>query len=226
MKRVFLGGLNLLAKLWNKALCLLCGRKGVVLVFHEVSDSFDHDESCKIRQSSFRRIIERVAANYKIVPVDEFLSSKEKNMAVITFDDVPNSFYSEAYPFLKEKELPFTLFVAKKFVGMNGFLSAEEILSLDKDPLCTIGAHTCNHVQLRYESNSEYDIKESKLFLEELLGHQVKYMAYPYGRYDSVSGKNRREVKKSGFVAAFSTIQACVPNRYKKWFIPRIEVIE
>ena len=226
MKRVFLRGLNLLAKTWNKTLCLLCGRKGVVLVFHEVSDSFDHDESCKIRLTTFRRIIDSVAAGYKIVSVEDFLSSKEKNMAVITFDDVPQSFYTAAYPLLKEKGLQFTLFVAKKFVGMNGFLSAEEIISLDKDPLCTIGAHTCNHVQLRYENDSESDIKDSKVYLEELLGHQVKYMAYPFGRYDSVSGKNRREVKETGFVAAFSTINSLVPRCFNHFFIPRQEQIQ
>lgn len=226
LKRYFYRFCNLYHKYANSLSCLLLGEKGVILVFHEVSDSFDHDVSCKIRLSTFRRIIERVATDYKIVSVEDFLSSREKNMAVITFDDVPHSIYTEAYPFLKEKGLPFTLFVAKKFVGMDGFLSEVELKELDKDPLCTIGAHTCNHVQLRYESDSKNDIKESKVILEELLGHQVKYLAYPYGRYDSVSGKNRREVKESGFVAAFSTIQACVPCRYDELFIPRIEVIE
>ena len=223
--RIFFRFYNLWQKLAYTVRCKLIGMKGAVFVFHEVSNSFDHDESCKIRQSTFREIIERLSIEYKVITTDEFFASDEGNTAVITFDDVPLSFYTEAYPILKEKGLPFTLFIAKKFVGMEGFLSSEVISDLDKDPLCTIGAHTCNHIRLRGEKVSLSDIEESKKFLVSLLGHSVDYFAYPFGRYDSVSGKNRKEVKACGFKAAFSTIPTAVPRRYNRWFIPRIELI-
>lgn len=226
MKGLFLRGLNLLEKWYNSIRCALLGEKGIVLVFHEVSNDFEKDESCQIRVDTFKRIIERIASKYRMVSVEQFLEKGEKGGAVITFDDVPYSFYSEAYPILKEKQIPFTLFVAKKFVGQHGFLSVEDIKTLDEDPLCTIGAHTCNHTKLSCEQNSYSDIKESKDYLETLLGHPVKYMAYPYGRHDSVSCKNMREVKEAGFKAAFSTIQTSVPSKIDKYFIPRIELIK
>lgn len=225
MKGLFLRGLNLMEKWYNSIRCTIFGEKGIVLVCHEVSNVFEIDESCQIRVDTFKQIIERIASKYRMVSVDQFLEKGEKGAAVVTFDDVPSSFYSEAYPILKEKQIPFTLFVAKKFVGKAGFLSADDIKSLDKDLLCTIGAHTCNHTKLRYEQDSYADIKESKDYLEQLLGHPVKYLAYPYGRHDSVSKKNKMEVKAAGFEAAFSTIQTSVPNKFDKYFIPRIELI-
>lgn len=94
------------------------------------------------------------------------------------------------------------------------FLSAEEIKTLDADPLFIIGAHTCNHVRLWDEKGSRRYIDESKLYLEELLGHPIQYIAYPFGRYDSVSRKNRHEAEASGFKAAFSTIPTAVPRHF------------
>jgi peptidoglycan/xylan/chitin deacetylase (PgdA/CDA1 family) len=226
MKVLLLRGLNLFAKLYNRTLCVLFGRKGNVLVFHEVSQVFENDQSCKIRVDTFKRIIERAAKHYQIVSVDEFLKKGLNKAAVITFDDVPLSFYKEAYPILKEKQMPFTLFISNKFVGEQGYLSEKEILVLAQDPLCTIGAHTCNHVRLRNESGSKLDIKESKNYLERLLGKPVDFLAYPYGRYDSVSVKNRQEAKNAGFKAAFSTIPTLVPFRFNKFFIPRVELIK
>lgn len=223
---LWLRGLNLLSKWYNQLLCLFLGKKGQVLVFHEVSETFSNDTSCKIRLSTFNRIIERIESKKRYVGIEALIDGRDNNVVVVTFDDVPHSFYTEAYPILKEKQIPFTLFVAKKYVGVEGFLSADEIKILDKDPLCTIGAHTCNHARLRNEKESKQDIEESKRFLESLLGHEIKYLAFPYGRYDSVSTKNRNEAEVAGFKAAFSTIPTAVPVRFNRWFVPRIELIQ
>lgn len=224
MELLYLRGLNLLFKWYNLFLCIILGKKGEVLVFHEVSDSFSNDASCKIRLSTFKNIIERVASKNGFSRIDVLMDKSVKNVTVVTFDDVPHSFYTEAYPILKEKQIPFTLFIAKRFVGKEGFLSEEEIKILDKDPLCTIGAHTCNHIKLRKERDSLQDIEESKRFLESLVGHEIRYLAYPFGRLDSVSRKNRKEVESAGFKAAFSTIPTAVPIKFNRWFIPRIEL--
>lgn len=223
---LWLRGLNLLSKWYNQLLCLFLGKKGQVLVFHEVSDCFSNDTSCKIRLTTFKHIIERIATKNKYTGVDALIDKHVNNVVAVTFDDVPHSFYTEAYPILKEKQVPFTIFVAKKYVGAEGFLSADEIKVLDKDPLCTIGAHTCNHTRLRDEKESKQDIEESKLFLESLLGHEIMYLAYPFGRYDSVSRRNRKEAETAGFKAAFSTIPTAVPVRFNRWFVPRIELIQ
>lgn len=201
----------------------MAGRRGVVLVFHEITGK--DDASCRISPKAFKTIIERVEKGNRFVSVNDILDKRGSNRISVTFDDVPHSFLDNAYPILKEKGIPFTLFVCKKFVGMDGFLSEREIKELEKDPLCTVGAHSSNHTKLRDELDSNKEIVESKEYLEELLGHPVTLFAYPYGRYDSVSKKNRNEVKEVGFKAAFSTISSPLPNYYDIYFIPRIELI-
>lgn len=227
MKRMFLRLNNLLAKWSGNLLASLFKGKKIVLVFHEIRNDIKKDESCKIRTSTFKTIIDREGELYQYVSVDNLLSDdKESMMAVVSFDDVPHSFLENAYPILKEKNIPFVLFVSGKFVGNDGFLSEEEIIALDKDPLCTIGAHTMNHIKLRDNINGYDEILNSKKYLESLLGHKVKYFAYPYGRYDSVSKKNRKSVEVSGFFAAFSTIQSPVHPFCNRFFIPRLELIK
>lgn len=216
--------INVVAKYYSRLKGKLTGHRGGVLVFHEVVGA--EDKSCRISPKTFIKILERLGKDFCFVSVSDILDNVNPNRIAITFDDVPHSFLDNAYPLLKEKDIPFTLFVCKKFVGREGFLSEKEIVALDKDPLCTIGAHTCNHIKLRYEKDSANEIKESKDYLEKLLGHSILYMAYPYGRHDSVSKRNRKEVRTAGFEAAFSTINSPVPTCYKKYFIPRIEQIK
>ena len=99
MKRLYLKGLNFLEKWYNTILYNLFGGKGVVLVFHEVSNDFEKDESCQIRVDTFKTIIERIASKYKMVSVDQFLAKGEKGGAVVTFDDVSYSFFTEVSSF-------------------------------------------------------------------------------------------------------------------------------
>lgn len=218
---------NLLVRWCYSFCCALSQRKRKVMVFHEVQNEISSDRSCCIRTSTFRDMIDREEKHGVFIKIDDlFKSAGKAEGIVITFDDVPHSFLENAYPILKSKSIPFTLFICKKFVGKDGFLSENEIKELDKDSLCTIGAHTTNHVRLRNEAGSKEDIIGSKKYLEDLLHHEVKYFAYPYGRYDSVSKANRKEVQGAGFFAAFSTIPTDVPPKCDKYFVPRIELIK
>ena len=62
-------------------------------------------------------------------------------------------------------------------------MSLDEILELNKLDLVTIGAHTLNHPILQNESTetSRNEISDSITALEKLLGHEIKYFAYPNG---------------------------------------------
>ena len=62
-------------------------------------------------------------------------------------------------------------------------ISIEQLLEIDSYGLVKIGAHTLNHPILANESDekSSYEINESILGLKEILGHEIKYFAYPNG---------------------------------------------
>ena len=52
------------------------------------------------------------------------LPKKEKKI-LITIDDAFSSFYKIAWPYLKNKEIPFILFVSTEVVGKNGYMNWE-----------------------------------------------------------------------------------------------------
>lgn len=203
---------------------------GVALMYHHVTDEYvDTNDSCRCTVSEFKNAILQTKEDGRcFVSVDKMLDiikTKSREMfAVLTFDDVPNNFYTNAYPFLKQENIPFILFITTDFINKVGFLTKEQLLELDKDPLCTIGAHTISHPMLRNVTNSMYELCESKSILEKLLGHSVDYMAYPFGRQSSVSRRVMVEAEKIGYKCAFGTIQSLISDKSTKnlFYIPRI----
>jgi peptidoglycan/xylan/chitin deacetylase (PgdA/CDA1 family) len=64
-----------------------------------------------------------------------------------------------------------------------------------------IGAHTLTHpdlISIPLETATE-EIKGSKEYLEQILGHQIPMFCYPYGRYNDTI---KQKIKSSGFIAA------------------------
>ena len=63
-------------------------------------------------------------------------------------------------------------------------MNAKELLEVEKSGMVTIGAHTMHHPVLKNEDDIQcfYEIGQSIKELETLLGHSIKYFAYPNGR--------------------------------------------
>lgn len=203
---------------------------GIILMFHHVDDGFvDTDNCCKSTIADFKTNLENyVSHGYTFVSVSKALNivkQKEKRrFVVVTFDDIPDSVYINAYPILKDKQIPFTIFVTPSFVNKEGFITRKHLLELNQDPLCTIGAHTMTHPMLREEQNSKWEIEQSKKELEALLGKTVKYFAYPFGRYEAVSSSVIKEVEEAGFECAFCTVNAPITevSSHSLFFLPRV----
>ena len=67
-------------------------------------------------------------------------------------------------------------------------LTWEELASLNKHPLVTIGAHTLNHLSLKNQNDENVKVQIIK-GLEEMetkLGCEISHFAYPYGSLDDV----------------------------------------
>ena len=203
---------------------------GLVMMFHNVSDDFNSGaKDCNCTISDFCRIIEQYQAKgFTFLPVDKALEivnnkTKEK-FVVVTFDDIPDNVYKNAYPVLRDLNIPFTIFITAGFIGKEGFVTREQLYELNNDPLCTIGAHTMTHPMLRHVENSKWEIEQCKKELELLTGKEISYFAYPYGRYSTVSSKVKREVIDAGYECAFSSISAPLTEVSSEdlFFLPRI----
>lgn len=224
LKQMCLRAVSLLQRYGNKAKIVLIGSKGMILVFHEVDTENRHG----VESSSFCSVemFRQLLAEYRgqLCSLDEFLSNDKGKKVVVTFDDVPESVYTHAYPLLCEQQVPFVLYLSPKFIGKEGFLSVEQIKEMSKNPLCTIGAHTMRHTKLRTETDSYEDMHQSKVEVENIVGKPVVHLAYPYGRADSISSKVRKEARKVGFKSATCTIPTEVPKRFDRWYVPRVAV--
>ena len=141
----------------------------------------------------------------------------------LTFDDCFSSVYYLVYPFLKEFNIPFTLFVTVEYIDKSPYLTAQQLKTLSSDPLCTIGAHTLTHTKLRSSKNSNDEIAGCKSALEKRINKPVDLFAYPYGSIAMCSIKNLSEARSSGFKWAFSTVRGSTDSLLRmKYFLPRV----
>lgn len=129
----------------------------------------------------------------------------------VTLDDGYRDNLVEALPVFKKHEVPFVVYVTTDFIdnksgmwwypGQKLALSMDELIQLDKETLCTIGAHTLSHPKLDTLPLEEQrrEIVESKVQLEQWLGHPIVHFSYPHGAHTE-------ETKQLAVQARFSTI--------------------
>lgn len=123
----------------------------------------------------------------------------------ITFDDGYFDNLEVAAPILGELGLPFTVFVTSEFVrsGKAGFLSPDALRALAALPGAQIGAHGANHVALTQcdHATLRNELISSRHYLEDVLGREVRTLAYPYGATD-------RRVRDAALAAGYQ-LGAC-----------------
>lgn len=102
-------------------------------------------------------------------------------------------------------------------------LRLEELHELAKSPLIEIGAHSMTHSRLPIlpPEQMKLEIGQSKQFLEETLGIDVKSFSYPFGQ------ANQRVVEmviEAGMERAVTTIPGRIDDSVSPYRLPRISV--
>jgi len=97
----------------------------------------------------------------------------------------------------------------------------EEISRLDKSGV-TIGAHTENHALLTALTKEEcrFEIMKNKEYLQEKLGHPIRFFSYPYGDSESYNRAVISILEDAGFSNAF-TLLLSNNNEYRPFEIGR-----
>lgn len=110
-------------------------------------------------------------------------------------------------------------------VQREPLLSWDEVRTLSKHPLVTIGAHTRSHVLLSRQSwrTAWEEIRISKQQLEEQIGKSVHHFSYPYGG-DSIAV--RQMVRWAGFEYGFTTQARRIDQltAWNQYALPRIDI--
>lgn len=104
----------------------------------------------------------------------------------------------------------------------------DEISGISSHPLCTIGAHTVGHFNLRRldGDRARHELTESKSILESKLGGPVRHMAYPYGYARAVGEREARLAVECGFETAVTTLHGVIHGEHAAHLtaLPRISI--
>lgn len=123
---------------------------------------------------------------------------------VITLDDGYRDLYTTAFPILQAHGFRAVAYIVSGFVGRPRYVTSRMIREMDADGI-EIASHTVDHPNLARTSPPMvgYEVVESKLGLEKLLGHPVVDFAYPSGQFnDAVIA----ELQKAGYSTAVTEI--------------------
>ncbi len=154
------------------------------------------------------------------------ISQKKKERKVLfTVDDGLLSFYNNAWPLLKEKQIPFILFINTREVGSFNYMNWSQIIELHNAENVEIGNHSHSHEYLVDESSDfiKADILKSIKIFEEKLGSNSEFFSYPFGEY---SLEFKRIIKDLGFKYAFGQHSGVIDETKDLFELPRFPINE
>lgn len=182
------------------------GRRVLILSYHRVVADFD-DEAQRcipgllVSRATFERHIEELAhTGYHIVSLDEALQvvsglkESARDVAVLTFDDGYRDVYEHAFPVLRRRGLPATVYLATGYVGTRERFPHDRLyhllrLALEGEgrrsgrntlAMNSIGMRAADAVDRLISTKSSLELLEIVLQLEKSLG-AVNEIAPPAG---------------------------------------------
>ena len=204
------------------------GDEGILsLMYHRFNES--KYPSTNIEMAIFKKQIEIIKnSDYSFSDPNNFeknfkLPKKNKEI-LLTIDDAFQSFYTEAWPYLKKNKIPFVLFVSTEPVGKKGYMTWDQIKEVESEKFTLIGHHSHSHEYLIDESNDLFvkDIKKAnKIFLREF-GYIPSLFSYPFGEYS----KFMSDYISQNFTFAFGQHSGVIDINKDKFELPRFPINE
>lgn len=156
--------------------------------------------------------------------VDNFDIPKKEKKILLTVDDAFQSFYENAWPYLKKNQIPFILFVSTEPVGNNGYMNWDQIKEIESSEFGVIGHHSHSHDYLIDKSEEVFlnDIKTSNLIFKEKLGYIPTLFSYPFGEYSGFM----KDYISQNFKIAFGQHSGIIDINKNKFELPRFPINE
>ncbi|WP_104683117.1 polysaccharide deacetylase family protein [Helicobacter felis] len=222
------------------------GECGVIFLLHKILDrnipgSSVWDVSMDFLDSF---ILFLKNSGFSFVSMDEIchLLRNGKSLARVvhfTIDDGLKCAFSNALPVFKSHGVPFTLYICTNCVDCLDIdeemknaniqfekLTWEDIRSLDKEPMCTIGGHTKSHPRLKQLMKEGVfdEIRGAHATLEAHLGKKIYHFAYPYGGSDAVGLREVGIVQELELRSAVTTFPGMLYPKHKDFLacLPRV----
>lgn len=171
----------------------------VILMYHHVSATTP--ASTSIDPALFAQHLDHFAQHgYQVMDLPELLKSLQdgqpvpKKSIALTFDDAYRSVYENAYPLLRQRGWPFTIFVNSDPVDRN-FSSHASWAQLQEMAAAgaTLANHSASHSHLgarlpgegrqAWQQRIRQDIETAQQRIKEETGQDHRLFAYPYGEF-------------------------------------------
>lgn len=160
--------------------------------------------------------------------VARFVSSEGKHAAMSVVDGIHKPRDQLKAVLLHLGEFPDDK-LAQSYANVSGtchedrFLDDDELRHLDQAGV-SIQSHTISHTPLSCLAGDRLksELLDSKHGLEELLGKQVDYLAYPVGREPDFDVNSMAAALAAGYTAAFTSLSGAVDQHTEIWKIPRL----
>jgi peptidoglycan/xylan/chitin deacetylase (PgdA/CDA1 family) len=178
----------------------------VLLVYHRFTD--DGPKSTSVSPELFRSHLSYFQANgFEVLPLDKVINAlKTKNTlpdkcVSLTADDGYQSIYDNAYPLLKEFQMPMAVFVSTKAIDQHysSIMSWAQLRQMSD--LIDVYNHGVSHSHLvgKEPSVISVEITYAQKRLEHELGVTTKFFAYPYGEFDDATYGQLQALDYVGF---------------------------
>ena len=185
--------------------------------------------STNIKMEIFKKQMDLIKEeNISFINPDDFNLNfnkpKLKKKILLTIDDGFTSFYENAWPYLKEKKIPFILFISTEAVGKYGYMDWEQIKEIEREKFAFIGNHSHSHEYLiKYNFNNfKEDIDTSiKIFIKNI-GYNPIFFSYPFGEYSL----EQQKYISSKFDFAFGQHSGLIDINKNKYELARFPINE
>ncbi len=153
-----------------------------------------------------------------------FNTPKERKKILITIDDGFTSFYENAWPYLKERKIPFILFISTEAIGKYGYMDWNQIKEIEKEKFAFIGNHSHSHEYLVGYNFNEFkkDIDTSIDIFKNNIGYNPVFFSYPFGEYSL----EQKEYISSKFDFAFGQHSGIIDINKDQYELPRFPINE
>jgi peptidoglycan/xylan/chitin deacetylase (PgdA/CDA1 family) len=215
-----------------------------VLMYHRLGEARnDWEARYAISPANFAAHMRALAAKgYRAVGIDALVDWLEggsplpDNALLVTFDDGFRGVREHALPVLEALRWPFTVFLVSDLIGGEDvwtrdanpagvtypLLDADEIRDMQRRGV-SFHSHTRAHASLPTLDDTALadQLAGSRAALAGLLGHEVPYIAYPFGHLDE---RVEAATRAAGYRAAFSTQSGFNRRDVNRFRIRRLDI--
>jgi len=197
----------------------IVGKQIPVIMYHGVSDTTWGLEGLFMKVNDFENQMKYLHDNgYETIFIEDIEKDYTgKKVVALTFDDGYIDFYNNVLPIIKKYNIKTNLYIITSTTNNGKYVNEEQIKELSNSGLVSIGSHTVSHNALGSLSAEqiEIELKDSKEYLENLLGKEIKTISYPTGSYNSLVLSTAKKYYKYGITTIEGTQNMSNFSKYK-----------